>query len=175
MLYLEEWLPPRRRKKEREKAVSAVDSKVWFNTPRLAAAQRPQRLQKFGIKPDGIINFLSNEPPFKQKRSLRYRRACPAEAHLPLRQKRRPKENPNSFPPFSFLVRRRCSLFSGKRKITVKYRRPAPGTPCQMVQYNGGRVLAARIRKCATFPEPANCAGVTAWECSPATLRSATE
>jgi hypothetical protein len=23
-------------------------------------------LQKFGIKPDGIINFLSNEPPFKQ-------------------------------------------------------------------------------------------------------------
>ncbi|MDR2158908.1 MAG: hypothetical protein LBP23_02445, partial [Treponema sp.] len=44
------------------------------------------RLQKFGIKPDGIINFLSNEPPFKQKRSLRYRRACPAEAHpAPLR------------------------------------------------------------------------------------------
>jgi hypothetical protein len=61
--------------------VRTVYSKVWFNTPRLAAAQRSQRLQKFGIKADGIINFLSNEPPFKQKRSLRYRRACPAEAH----------------------------------------------------------------------------------------------
>jgi hypothetical protein len=44
-----------------------VYSKVWFNTPRLAAAQITQRFQKFGIKPDGIINFLSNEPPFKQK------------------------------------------------------------------------------------------------------------
>jgi hypothetical protein len=31
----------------------AVYSKVWFNTPQFAAAQRPQRLQKFGIKPDG--------------------------------------------------------------------------------------------------------------------------
>jgi hypothetical protein len=28
-----------------------------------APAQIMQRLQKFGIKPDGIINFLSNEPP----------------------------------------------------------------------------------------------------------------
>jgi hypothetical protein len=40
-------------------------SGVWFNTPGLAPAQIRQRLQKFGIKPDGIINFLSNEPPFK--------------------------------------------------------------------------------------------------------------
>ncbi|MDR2766841.1 MAG: hypothetical protein LBB82_00780, partial [Treponema sp.] len=40
------------------------------------------RLQKFGIKPDGIINFLSNEPPFKPTQRLRYRGACPAEAHF---------------------------------------------------------------------------------------------
>jgi hypothetical protein len=58
-----------------------VYSKVWFNTPELAPAQIPQRLQIFGIKPDGIINFLSNEPPFKLTQRLRYRRACPAEAH----------------------------------------------------------------------------------------------
>ncbi|MDR2176973.1 MAG: putative glycolipid-binding domain-containing protein, partial [Treponema sp.] len=32
--------------------------KVWFNTPELAPAQTRQRFQKFGIKPDGIINFL---------------------------------------------------------------------------------------------------------------------
>jgi hypothetical protein len=40
-------------------------SKVWFNTPELAPAQIKHRLQKFGVKPDGIINFLSNEPPFE--------------------------------------------------------------------------------------------------------------
>jgi hypothetical protein len=57
-------------------------SKFWFNTPRLAAAQRPQRLRKFGIKPDGIINFLSNEPPFEPMQRLRYRAACRAEAHF---------------------------------------------------------------------------------------------
>ncbi|MDR2160072.1 MAG: hypothetical protein LBP23_08415 [Treponema sp.] len=32
-----------------------LDSKVWFNTPRLAAAQRSQRLQKFGIKPENPL------------------------------------------------------------------------------------------------------------------------
>jgi hypothetical protein len=36
------------------------------------------RMQKIGIKPDRIINFLSNEPPFKLTRRLRYR----AEAHF---------------------------------------------------------------------------------------------
>jgi hypothetical protein len=46
-------------------------SGVWFNTPSnlrfaLAPAQITQRLQKFGIKPDGIINFLSNEPPIRK-------------------------------------------------------------------------------------------------------------
>jgi hypothetical protein len=41
-------------------------SKVWFNTPRLAAAQMMQRFQEIGIKPDGIINFLSNEPPISK-------------------------------------------------------------------------------------------------------------
>jgi hypothetical protein len=41
----------------------------------------PQRLQRFGIKSDGIINFLSNEPPIELMQRLRYRGACPAEAH----------------------------------------------------------------------------------------------
>jgi hypothetical protein len=54
-----------------------------FNTPRLTAAQIKQRPQKFGIKPDGIINFLSNEPLFQNKQRLRYCGACPAEAHSP--------------------------------------------------------------------------------------------
>jgi hypothetical protein len=40
------------------------------------------RLQKFGIKPDGIINFLSNEPPIGK---LLYvpdtAQLCCAEAH----------------------------------------------------------------------------------------------
>ncbi|MDR2052960.1 MAG: hypothetical protein LBP80_06055 [Treponema sp.] len=40
-------------------------SEVWFNTPRLAAVQTTYCFQKPGIKPDGIINFLSNEPPFR--------------------------------------------------------------------------------------------------------------
>jgi FMN phosphatase YigB (HAD superfamily) len=71
--------------------VEDVYSKVWFNTPRLAAAQITQRFLNFGIKPDGIIgpavrNFLSNEPPFRIRHRSRYRqtsllRACPAEAH----------------------------------------------------------------------------------------------
>jgi alpha-N-arabinofuranosidase len=58
-----------------------LDSGVWFHTPELAPAQITQRLQKIGIKPDGIINFLSNEPPFKLTQRLRYRGACSAEAH----------------------------------------------------------------------------------------------
>ncbi|MDR1353577.1 MAG: hypothetical protein LBK05_09885, partial [Treponema sp.] len=37
--------------------------------------------KKFGIKPDGIINFLSNVPPFELTQRLRYRAACRAEAH----------------------------------------------------------------------------------------------
>jgi hypothetical protein len=45
---------------------SWADSEVWFNTPQLAAAQIRQRLQKFGIKADDIINFLSNEPPIQK-------------------------------------------------------------------------------------------------------------
>jgi predicted transposase/invertase (TIGR01784 family) len=45
-------------------------SKVWFNTPSQTAFVRsaPARTRKDyrrGIKPDGIISFLSNEPPFK--------------------------------------------------------------------------------------------------------------
>jgi hypothetical protein len=65
-----------------ETASPVFYSKVWFNTPELAPAQMPQRLQRFGIKPDGIINFLSNEPPIELMQRLRYRGACPAEAHL---------------------------------------------------------------------------------------------
>jgi hypothetical protein len=34
-----------------------------------------QRLQKFGIKPDGIINFLSNEPPFRHNSTLKIPRS----------------------------------------------------------------------------------------------------
>ena len=59
-------------------------SRVWFNTPELAPAQIMRRLQRFGIKPDGIIIFLSNEPPFKPAQRLRYRGACSAEAHFGL-------------------------------------------------------------------------------------------
>jgi predicted transcriptional regulator YdeE len=40
-----------------------------------APAQIRQCLQKFGIKPDGILNFLSNEPPIKLTQRLRYRQA----------------------------------------------------------------------------------------------------
>ncbi|MDR2097979.1 MAG: hypothetical protein LBP37_05610, partial [Spirochaetaceae bacterium] len=43
---------------ERSLNVSFI-RKVWFNTPRLAAAQVRQSLQRFGIKPDDIINFLT--------------------------------------------------------------------------------------------------------------------
>jgi hypothetical protein len=57
-------------------------SKVWFNTPELAPAQTRQRLQNFGIKPDGVINFLLNEHPFRIRQRLGYRGACSAEAHL---------------------------------------------------------------------------------------------
>jgi hypothetical protein len=32
-------------------------SGIRFNTPRLAAVQITQRLRKFGIKPDGIMNL----------------------------------------------------------------------------------------------------------------------
>jgi hypothetical protein len=46
-----------------------------------APAQMTQRLQNFGIKPDGIINFLSNEPPLELMQRLRYRGACSVEAH----------------------------------------------------------------------------------------------
>jgi hypothetical protein len=34
--------------------------------PRSAAAEVKHSLQRYGIKPDGIINFFSNEPPVKQ-------------------------------------------------------------------------------------------------------------
>jgi hypothetical protein len=73
-------------------------SKVWFNTlePKvrrtkgstklrfaLAAVQTTYCFQKPGIKPDGIINFLSNEPPIGK---LLYVpdtvELCSAEAHF---------------------------------------------------------------------------------------------
>ena len=40
-----------------------------------APAEIKQRLQKFGIKPDGIINFLSNEPPFRYSPALKIPRS----------------------------------------------------------------------------------------------------
>jgi hypothetical protein len=47
-------------------------SKVWFNTPSdlwsaLCSGSNNVTLTKFGIKPDGIINFLSNEPPIQKQ------------------------------------------------------------------------------------------------------------
>jgi hypothetical protein len=55
------------------KRTKRFDLGVWFHTPRLAAAQITQRLQKLILnqrtrsRGEGIINFLSNEPPFKQR------------------------------------------------------------------------------------------------------------
>jgi hypothetical protein len=50
----------------------------WSSAP----AQTMQRLQKFGIKPknplargEGIINFLSNEPPFRHNSTLKIPRS----------------------------------------------------------------------------------------------------
>jgi hypothetical protein len=38
-------------------------------TPRLVSAERTQRFGAFGIKPDGFINFLSNEATVKHATS----------------------------------------------------------------------------------------------------------
>jgi hypothetical protein len=45
--------------------IQEIYSKVWFNIPRLASAERIQRFGAFGIKPDDLINFLSNEATAK--------------------------------------------------------------------------------------------------------------
>jgi uncharacterized membrane protein len=45
-------------------------SKVWFNTPQFAVAERRKSKGIFGIKPDVLINFLSNEPPFRYNSTL---------------------------------------------------------------------------------------------------------
>jgi hypothetical protein len=64
-------------------------SKIWFNTLRqaalakLAAAQIKQRLQEVGIKPDGIINFLSNEPPFQYNPTLKILRSSAPRRLIP--------------------------------------------------------------------------------------------
>jgi toxin YoeB len=51
-------------------------SKIWFNTPlnlrfTLAAAGRKHNMGLFGIKTDVLINFLSNEPPFRNSTTLK--------------------------------------------------------------------------------------------------------
>jgi hypothetical protein len=51
----------------RNDAVQSLYSKVWLNTLGLAAVQTTYYFQKLGIKPDGIINFLSNEPPIQKQ------------------------------------------------------------------------------------------------------------
>jgi hypothetical protein len=56
-------------------------SYVWFNTPRLAAADRKQSIRAFGIKPDGIINFLTNEAPVKPCNAYRYPALQGGEPH----------------------------------------------------------------------------------------------
>jgi hypothetical protein len=38
--------------------------KIWFNTPEPCSGTNNVLRTKFGIKPAGIINFLSNGPPF---------------------------------------------------------------------------------------------------------------
>jgi hypothetical protein len=46
-------------------------SKIWFKTPQLAAVERKLSLGAFGIKTDVLINFLSNEPPFRNSTTLK--------------------------------------------------------------------------------------------------------
>jgi hypothetical protein len=53
----------------------SCEEPIWFNTPELAPAQIRQRLQKFGIKPDGIINYTA---PFCQHKKIKYLRWIPA-------------------------------------------------------------------------------------------------
>jgi hypothetical protein len=57
-------------------------SKIWFNTPRLASAERNLSIEAYGIKPDVLINFLSNEPPVKSGNAYRYPEACLGEVHF---------------------------------------------------------------------------------------------
>jgi hypothetical protein len=56
--------------------------KVWFNTPRLAAAQIRQRLQRFGIEPDGIINFLTRSNLLNNATLTRYLAPWGEEVHF---------------------------------------------------------------------------------------------
>ena len=70
--------PPRRGRKDSADASAVFYSKVWFNTPEdlwsaLCSGCYQSKYVDRGIKPDGIINFLSNEPPFKPTQRLRYR------------------------------------------------------------------------------------------------------
>jgi hypothetical protein len=44
-----------------------VYSEVWFNTPRLASVHLKHSLQKFGIKPDGIMNNRRVSPAVSTK------------------------------------------------------------------------------------------------------------
>jgi hypothetical protein len=55
-----------------------------------------QRLQRFGIKPDGIINFLSNEPPLKQSIAKDTPELCSAEVHLKFQAHALPLPPPGS-------------------------------------------------------------------------------
>jgi hypothetical protein len=53
------------------------DSKVWFNTPRLASAVRNQRMRVFGIKPDILNKFPLEEPPFQCNPTLKIPQGLP--------------------------------------------------------------------------------------------------
>jgi len=57
-------------------------SKVWFNSPLLAAAERNQHMKVLGIKSDGIINFLSNEAPRQIMQRLKIPHGLPWGASL---------------------------------------------------------------------------------------------
>jgi hypothetical protein len=67
--------------------VHYFDSGIWFNTGKhacfeLCSGSNKATPTKFGIKPDGIINFLSEEPPFGPGEAKDI-----AEAHLRIRTK----------------------------------------------------------------------------------------
>jgi hypothetical protein len=90
------------------------------------------RLQKFGIKPDGIINFLSNEPPFELTQRLRYLAACRAEAHL--------------FSPFSPQIAsfrgKNPPLVAGKNNVSVCRNKTTVGKNASAVGENPPRKTA---------------------------------
>jgi hypothetical protein len=107
--------------------------------PRSASAQTTQCLQKFGIKPDGIINFLPNEPPFRYNSTLKISRSFAL---------RRLINSPGIVEPgdpgFLFKEVIRCEEFSENR-ISGEGRHPYR-QGCKRSPRFGGGVAARRGR-----------------------------